>query len=451
MVRTGFWQASRRQNQSTEDKYLLIYLLTGPQRSCIGIYPLHLGEAAAQTGWEKQQLETVLARLQRQKEIVMSGYWVVILNWWDHNSRPGTGFDEKISRLLEEAPAVLKYKWLSTAKSAKVYPKDWVGPTTNDIVLGKPSRTKSQPLTVRTPKLMVANRAEGTTRGSTGSSTPPPTSPPTLASRGGQYNNNNNNNNFNIKSKDKKNHNHNSVDPQVADMDSFSNATSVSCCGGIFDVHFKATTQDHSIVVNARRCFLLVCEDKSLSEEDASQLCKELLARLRSSDSNPKLRIHHIEKWLEAVVDTSRTSGQQILRAGLHLKSEIELNFERKKVDETRSTIELSKANEAKLREQVVRKFLENANEIDLTRISNLAIGLMPETARLRAEVKIRNEVRERRIPVGLGSSYVKQAVEELGRVEVGREKMRSTTASTLCVSYSNKKSDSLPRSMVDK
>ena len=104
MMRTGFWMAPRRQHQSIEDKFLLAYFLTCPERTSIGLYPIHLGEAAGRTGGDKHQFSTVMDRLVEQNEINAEGFWVLVRSWWDHNNKPGPGLREKITRTLAEAP-----------------------------------------------------------------------------------------------------------------------------------------------------------------------------------------------------------------------------------------------------------------------------------------------------------------------------------------------------------
>lgn len=138
MIRTGFWTAPRRQSQSVEDKFLLTYLLTCPERTSIGIYPIHLGEAAGRTGGDKHQFSTVMERLVDQNEINVDGYWVLVRSWWDHNNRPGPGLREKITRTLAEAPPCLRAEWEAVATAAGIYPFRWADEEPNPNEGGTP-------------------------------------------------------------------------------------------------------------------------------------------------------------------------------------------------------------------------------------------------------------------------------------------------------------------------
>src|ERR1017187_10147124 len=122
MIRTGFWTATRRQAQSAEDRFMSVYFLTCPERTSIGLYPVHRGEAAGRMGGDMHQFLTVVDRLVDQGEIITDGYWVLVPNWWDHNSKPGPGFREKIARTLAEAPPGLRDQWEVITRKAGVFP-----------------------------------------------------------------------------------------------------------------------------------------------------------------------------------------------------------------------------------------------------------------------------------------------------------------------------------------
>lgn len=111
MIRTGFWDAPRREEQSLEDINLLFFLLTSPDRSPIGITEINWRITAARIKWDISQLRTVIDRLAEQEEIIKSDGWIFITSWWDHNSLPGDGLMDRIIPILEQAPTNLLKLW----------------------------------------------------------------------------------------------------------------------------------------------------------------------------------------------------------------------------------------------------------------------------------------------------------------------------------------------------
>lgn len=125
-VRVGFWESPAREKQTTEDKTGQMYLLTCPYRHPSGLFELNSRTAAAHIGWDKSQLETVLKRLQEQKEIVIEDVWILLTSWWDHNNPPGPGLDLAIRQQLAAAPSNLAELWISNAREHGLPVERWI-------------------------------------------------------------------------------------------------------------------------------------------------------------------------------------------------------------------------------------------------------------------------------------------------------------------------------------
>lgn len=126
-MRTGFWDAPRRDGQSAEDMYCSAFLLTNGNRNPVGLYPLNFRVAAARLKWDELQLRTVADRLQKQNEIQIEGNWVLIMNWWDHNNgRLSPSWDEPIRKSLEGVPTDLLNKWLKNCVDNGVEAERWL-------------------------------------------------------------------------------------------------------------------------------------------------------------------------------------------------------------------------------------------------------------------------------------------------------------------------------------
>jgi hypothetical protein len=148
-IKTGFWNAPRRQTQSLAEILLSLYLLGCPERNPIGMFPIHTGEAAGRTFRDADILVSTLNQLVEQGEIFMEGYWIMVPSWWDHNHKPGPGYREHVERTLSAAPVRLRSQWEAVAVAAGVYPFGWsesANGRTQEEAGGTPS-----PTPVRTP------------------------------------------------------------------------------------------------------------------------------------------------------------------------------------------------------------------------------------------------------------------------------------------------------------
>lgn len=381
MLKTGFWKAPRRQEQSMEDKYLLMYLLTSPQRACIGMYPLHVGEAAAQIGWDKQQFFTVLDRLAGQNEIIVNGYWVLVLNWWDHNSKPGPGLEATISRLLAEAPPLLKEDWLNVAQNAGVYPFDW----------------KGQKATSQSDVGLDINTEKNCTMGTTLGTTP------------GKYNSNhkkNCNDNHYGKATPRSRVGRNDIKPFISD-------DTEAICGGDSLNEYCHIELPVNSEQDCRTAFERVCRKFELSFDEATQLGHELSARINAGNANSGTRINHIEPWLEAVVERSRDSGQQILRAGIEHANKIRNELARERSEKIRAENERNEADASLRRTAETETVIASIGENELHQIIDSTLLKLPPTSRKKYEFDIRKTLLQRKIPSGAGGAAVKSAVEQ--------------------------------------
>lgn len=126
-MRTGFWDAPRRDNQSMEDVYLSCYTLTCRERTPIGLFPLNFRIAAARLKWDEQQLRTVMQRLTEQGEVLTEGSWIAVATWWDHNNKPGPGLTDRIREVVASAPSNLLDRWIKICAAEGVDTEPWFG------------------------------------------------------------------------------------------------------------------------------------------------------------------------------------------------------------------------------------------------------------------------------------------------------------------------------------
>lgn len=100
----NFWHAPRLEGCTSEDKFALLHLLTGPKSNITGVYALVPRHAGAELGWTAEQWLQVVGRLQ---ERVLASYdddslivWVRV--WWDHHNARQTMGAKLRSRTVEE-------------------------------------------------------------------------------------------------------------------------------------------------------------------------------------------------------------------------------------------------------------------------------------------------------------------------------------------------------------
>ena len=70
-VSTGFWNDDKVLNDfSPEDKYFMLYLLTNPYTTQLGVYHLPLKKAALELGYSLEAVNTLLDRFERKYRII---------------------------------------------------------------------------------------------------------------------------------------------------------------------------------------------------------------------------------------------------------------------------------------------------------------------------------------------------------------------------------------------
>lgn len=392
MLRTGFWLAPRRQDQTMEDKYLLLYLLTCPERTSIGLYPLNVAISAARVGWDKQQFLSVLNRLVKQSEVSVHGYWVLVHTWWDHNSRPGPGFESQITTLLAEAPLKLIEKWEEISYKAKILPFSW--------------EKTFVPTAIALP---TENNALNKREIETKDGTPPSTPPGTPGTRGG-------NNNV----KDKRNNNEKENENKQTNS-----ASSQAPISEGYDDKLDALLEPLSKLQKID--FLQTCKKMALSHSEAYQLAYEFSTRQVNSETSPKIK--HTKKWLEGVVLSSRSTGNAISKCDLNTVAK---NMDSPKKDCNQKSTAFEKDIEAtqgvelnNLATELIRTLTDRQIEALILK----TLELIPPSFKLKFEDEVTTKLLQRSIPIGLVGNATKRALMQLDYVE---EHFRSVYASHL-------------------
>lgn len=127
MVKTGVWEDEEFiETHSVEDRFMLLYLLTCPNRHVSGVVKVSFRIMTSHLGWDKQQIQIVLERLEKCGDIVVDGSYIWIKAYFDHNSFPGPTLFKQMKSRLDEVPKTMFSKWLEDA-SERGIPVDKIG------------------------------------------------------------------------------------------------------------------------------------------------------------------------------------------------------------------------------------------------------------------------------------------------------------------------------------
>lgn len=127
MVKTGIWEDEEFiETHSIEDRFMLIYLLTCPTRHVSGIIKVNFRMMTSHLGWDKQQIQLVLDRLEKCGDIVVDENFIWIKAYFDHNSFPGPTLFQKMKSRLDEVSETLLLQWLEDS-SQRGIPVDKIG------------------------------------------------------------------------------------------------------------------------------------------------------------------------------------------------------------------------------------------------------------------------------------------------------------------------------------
>jgi hypothetical protein len=115
-IKTGIWEdESFIDSHSIEDRFLLLYFLTCPDRHLSGIIKLNYRIITSHTGWDKQHVSIVIERLQNLGSIVIVENYLWMKQYYDHNQSPAESHFKKISNRLSEIPVGLLNDWIKDA------------------------------------------------------------------------------------------------------------------------------------------------------------------------------------------------------------------------------------------------------------------------------------------------------------------------------------------------
>lgn len=89
IVSTGFWEDKKVTDEfSVEDRYFMLYLLTNPHTSQLGIYELSISTMSNETGYNRDVVKVLLDRFQNKYDVIRYSFVtgeIAIKNYLKHS------------------------------------------------------------------------------------------------------------------------------------------------------------------------------------------------------------------------------------------------------------------------------------------------------------------------------------------------------------------------------
>lgn len=104
IINTRFWIDDYTSNLDPIEKLLFLYLLTNTATEICGVYELPLKIMAVDTGIDKDMVEKILKRFEKDSKILYIDGWVCIINFTKHQTK-NPSVELGIKRCFSEVPS----------------------------------------------------------------------------------------------------------------------------------------------------------------------------------------------------------------------------------------------------------------------------------------------------------------------------------------------------------
>jgi hypothetical protein len=108
MVDTRFWDDAYTSNLDPIEKLMFLYFLTNTSTNISGIYEIPLKKIANETGIDKDMVEKIISRFEKDHKIYYREGWVGIVNFIKHQNQKSPQVMKGIERELEDVPGEIK-------------------------------------------------------------------------------------------------------------------------------------------------------------------------------------------------------------------------------------------------------------------------------------------------------------------------------------------------------
>lgn len=108
MINTKFWDDAYSSNLDPIEKLLFLYFLTNTSTNICGIYEIPLKKIANETGVDKDMVEKVISRFEKDHKIYYRNGWCGLVNFIKNQNQKSPQVKKGIERELDQVPIEIK-------------------------------------------------------------------------------------------------------------------------------------------------------------------------------------------------------------------------------------------------------------------------------------------------------------------------------------------------------
>jgi hypothetical protein len=151
-VNDEFWTDTYVEDLDPSEKLIFLYLITNPLCNIAGIYEIKIKRIAYETGFDKEMVEKILGRFEKDQKIIRKNDWIIICNFVK-NQANNPSVLQGVQRILDRLPSdciqavhslsyftllnltLPNYKTLSKDNDGKASDDDGVPPSDQEVVM----------------------------------------------------------------------------------------------------------------------------------------------------------------------------------------------------------------------------------------------------------------------------------------------------------------------------
>lgn len=107
MVNDEFWTDTYVEDLDPSEKLLFLYLITNPLCNVAGIYEIKLKRIAYETGFDKEMVEKILSRFERDGKVLRQDDWIIVVNF-AKNQANNPNMLQGMQRIIDALPEKIK-------------------------------------------------------------------------------------------------------------------------------------------------------------------------------------------------------------------------------------------------------------------------------------------------------------------------------------------------------
>ncbi|MBT7338301.1 MAG: hypothetical protein HN802_01205 [Candidatus Jacksonbacteria bacterium] len=107
VVNDSFWTDPYVEDLDPSEKLLFIYLLTNPLCNVAGIYEIKIKRIAYETGFDKEMVEKILGRFEKDDKLMKKDDWLIVVNF-AKNQANNPNILKGMQRIIGELPDKIK-------------------------------------------------------------------------------------------------------------------------------------------------------------------------------------------------------------------------------------------------------------------------------------------------------------------------------------------------------